>query len=104
MTAGSATKDARKDQPLEFDPKKFPRGISYLADYAHQRGMKLGIYSGPGRRPAPDIPAAKGTRAEDAKMFASWGVDHLKYDSCCSHREAPKGRAAENLPDHVECA
>jgi len=83
-------KGARKDHPLEFDPKKFPRGISYLADYAHQRGMKLGIYSGPGQTTCAGYTGSEGHEAEDAKMFASWGVDHLKYDSCCSHREAPK--------------
>lgn len=83
-------KGVRRDHPLEYDPKKFPRGISYLADYAHQRGMKLGIYSGPGQTTCAGYTGSEGHEAEDAKMFASWGVDHLKYDSCCSHREAPK--------------
>jgi alpha-galactosidase len=83
-------KGARKDHPLEYDPQKFPRGIRYLADYAHQRGMKLGIYSGPGQTTCAGYTGSEGHEAEDARMFASWGVDHLKYDSCCSHRDAPK--------------
>ena len=42
-------KGSRRAHPLEVDPAKFPRGIGYLADYAHGKGMKLGIYSGPGK-------------------------------------------------------
>jgi alpha-galactosidase len=83
-------KGSRRDHPLEVDPKKFPRGIAWLANYAHERGMKLGIYSGPGETTCAGYTGSVGHEAEDAKMFASWGVDHLKYDSCCSHREAPK--------------
>lgn len=83
-------KGRRLDHPLEYDPKKFPRGISYLADYAHQRGMKLGIYSGPGQTTCAGYTGSEGHEAEDARMFARWRVDHLKYDSCCSHSDAPK--------------
>lgn len=78
-------KGSREDHPLEYDPEKFPRGIKYLADYAHKNGMKLGIYSGPGIDTCAGFTGSKGHEAEDAAMFASWGVDHLKYDSCCSH-------------------
>jgi len=83
-------KAARKDKPLEADPQKFPHGIRYLADYAHAHGLKLGIYSGPGARTCAGYTGSEGHEAEDAAMFASWGVDHLKYDSCCSHKDAPK--------------
>ncbi|MDP9124445.1 MAG: glycoside hydrolase family 27 protein [Pseudomonadota bacterium] len=83
-------KAARKDKPLEADPAKFPHGIRWLADYAHAHGFKLGIYSGPGARTCAGYTGSEGHEAEDAAMFASWGVDHLKYDSCCSHKDAPK--------------
>jgi alpha-galactosidase len=83
-------KGKRSDHPLEVDPKKFPRGMAWLANYAHERGMKLGIYSGPGQTTCAGYTGSEGHEREDAKMFASWGIDHLKYDSCCSHREAPK--------------
>jgi alpha-galactosidase len=83
-------KGTRREHPLEVDPMKFPRGIAWLANYAHERGMKLGIYSGPGQTTCAGYTGSDGHEAEDAKMFASWGIDHLKYDSCCSHREAPK--------------
>lgn len=83
-------KGTRRDHPLEVDPKKFPRGIAWLSNYAHERGMKLGIYSGPGQSTCAGYTGSEGHEAEDARMFASWNIDHLKYDSCCSHREAPK--------------
>jgi alpha-galactosidase len=83
-------KGKRSEHPLEVDPKKFPRGMAWLANYAHERGMKLGIYSGPGQTTCAGYTGSEGHEREDARMFASWGIDHLKYDSCCSHREAPK--------------
>lgn len=83
-------KGSRLDFPLTFDEKKFPRGIKYLADYAHQKGMKLGIYSGPGTTTCAGYTGSEGHEGDDAKMFASWGIDHLKYDSCCSHQQAGK--------------
>lgn len=82
-------KGSRKDNPLEYDPVKFPRGIKYVADYAHSKGMKLGIYSGPGVDTCAGYTGSKGHEAQDAAMFASWGVDHLKYDACCSHVDEP---------------
>ncbi|MEP1446614.1 MAG: glycoside hydrolase family 27 protein [Paraglaciecola sp.] len=78
-------KGSREDSPLEYDPLKFPRGIKFVADYAHSKGMKLGIYSGPGVDTCAGYTGSKGNEMEDAAMFASWGIDHLKYDSCCSH-------------------
>lgn len=83
-------KGARKDHPLEADPAKFPHGIKALADYAHSKGFKLGIYSGPGQTTCAGYTGSEGHEAEDARLFASWGIDHLKYDSCCSHKDAPQ--------------
>lgn len=83
-------KGSRKDYPLEYDPIKFPRGIKYLADYAHRKGIKLGIYSGPGETTCAGYTGSEGNEKQDAAMFASWGIDHLKYDSCCSHENAKK--------------
>jgi alpha-galactosidase len=60
---------------------KFP-DMKGLADYLHARGLKLGIYSSPGPRTCAEYPASYGHEAQDAKTFASWGVDYLKYDWC----------------------
>lgn len=82
-------KAPRSSRPLEVDPAKFPRGMKFLADYAHAKGMKLGIYSGPGQTTCAGYTGSEGHEHEDAAMFAAWGIDHLKYDSCCSHKDAP---------------
>ena len=60
---------------------KFP-DMKALADYVHSKGLKLGIYSSPGPRTCGGYPASYGHEAQDAKMFASWGIDYLKYDWC----------------------
>ncbi|WP_051937214.1 glycoside hydrolase family 27 protein [Erwinia sp. 9145] len=83
-------KGSRAEHPLTWDEKKFPRGIKYIADYAHSKGLKLGIYSGPGDMTCAGYTGSAGHEKEDAAQFASWGVDHLKYDSCCSHQQAGK--------------
>lgn len=73
-------KGPRSANPLEADPVKFPNGIKAVADYAHERGFKLGIYSGPGDETCAGYTGSLGHEEEDANMFASWGIDHLKYD------------------------
>ncbi len=60
---------------------KFP-DMKALADYIHSKGLKLGIYSSPGPRTCASYPASYGHEAQDAKTFASWGIDYLKYDWC----------------------
>jgi alpha-galactosidase len=60
---------------------KFP-DMKKLADYVHSKGLKLGIYSGPGPKTCAQYVASFEHEAQDAKMFAAWGVDYLKYDWC----------------------
>ena len=60
---------------------KFP-DMKALAAYVHSKGLKLGIYSSPGPRTCAGYPASYGHEAQDAKTFASWGIDYLKYDWC----------------------
>lgn len=67
---------------LVADPKKFPSGMKALGDWLHARGFKFGIYSCAGRRTCADYPGSWGHEFQDARTFASWGVDYLKYDWC----------------------
>jgi alpha-galactosidase len=60
---------------------KFP-DMKALADYVHSKGLKLGIYSSPGPRTCAGYPASYGYEEQDAKTFASWDIDYLKYDWC----------------------
>lgn len=65
--------------------ERFPDGIKDVADYVHARGLKLGIYTSAGTKTCDDeqgIPGALGHEDSDARQFADWGVDYLKYDNC----------------------
>jgi len=61
--------------------KKFP-DMKALADYVHQKGLKLGIYSSPGPNTCAGYEGTYGHEEQDAKTFAKWGIDYLKYDWC----------------------
>jgi len=67
---------------IQADPKKFPSGIKALADYVHSKGLKFGIYSDAGRKTCGGRPGSRGYEFQDARTYASWGVDYLKYDWC----------------------
>lgn len=60
---------------------KFP-DMKALADYVHSKGFKFGIYSSPGPRTCGEYPGSYGYEAQDAKTYAGWGIDYLKYDWC----------------------
>lgn len=64
------------------DPKRFPSGMKALADYVHAKGLKLGIYSDAGSQTCGGRPGSRGFEFQDAKTYAEWGVDYLKYDWC----------------------
>lgn len=64
------------------DPVKFPHGMKALADYVHSKGLKLGIYSDAAQLTCAGYTASYGFEEQDAKTFASWGIDFLKYDYC----------------------
>src|SRR5436305_10946221 len=61
--------------------KKFP-DMKALADYVHSKGLKLGIYSSPGPNTCAGYEGSYGHEEQDAKTFAAWGIDYLKYDWC----------------------
>lgn len=65
---------------LVADKKKFPHGMKYIADYLHQRGLKFGMYSDAGFYTCAGYPASFGHEMVDAKTFAEWEIDYLKYD------------------------
>ncbi|HUL54142.1 MAG TPA: glycoside hydrolase family 27 protein [Opitutaceae bacterium] len=67
---------------------KFP-DMKALADYVHQRGLKLGIYSSPGPKTCGGYEGSYGHEEQDAQTFAGWGIDYLKYDWCSAGRLYP---------------
>jgi len=67
---------------IVIDKDKFPSGIKKLADYIHSKGLKFGIYSCAGSKTCAGRPGGRGHEFQDARTYASWGVDYLKYDWC----------------------
>ena len=74
------------------DPVKFPNGIKALADYVHSKGLKLGIYSDAAPLTCGGWTASLGFEEQDARTFASWGVDYLKYDYCNAPEDSATAR------------
>jgi alpha-galactosidase len=64
------------------DPQRFPSGMKALADYVHGKGLKFGLYSDAGTKTCGSMPGSFGYEEKDARLFAEWGVDFLKYDYC----------------------
>ena len=61
--------------------KKFP-DMKTLADYVHSKGLKIGIYSSPGPNTCAGYEGSYGHEEQDARTYAAWGIDYLKYDWC----------------------
>jgi alpha-galactosidase len=78
---------------------KFP-DMKALADYVHSKGLKIGIYSSPGPKTCAGYAASYGHEEQDAKTYAEWGFDYLKYDLCSfigdvMEKQAPNDKAAQ---------
>lgn len=87
--------ELNRDSKGNLVPKAstFPSGIKALADYVHNKGLKLGIYSDAGFQTcSKTMPGSLGYEEQDAKTFASWGIDYLKYDNCNNNGASPKER------------
>ncbi len=83
-----------KEGNLHADPKRFPHGMKYLADYIHKKGLKIGLYSSAGTKTCAGWPASLDHEEADARMFAKWGIDYLKYDNCNNQGRPLKERYA----------
>lgn len=64
------------------DSIKFPDGMKAVADYVHSKGLKFGIYSDAGSKTCAGCFGSYGFEEVDAKAYAGWDVDLLKYDYC----------------------
>ena len=84
LDAGWAAPTRDADGNLRADPDRFPGGIAAVARYAHDRGLLLGLYNSPFNEACGQDPriGSAGHEASDARQFAAWGVDYLKYDWC----------------------
>jgi alpha-galactosidase len=76
------TWEGERDARGNIQPnRKFP-DMKALADYVHSKGLKLGIYSSPGPVTCEGYEGSFGHEEQDARTYAAWGIDYLKYDWC----------------------
>ena len=85
------------------DPKRFPSGMKVLADYIHMKGLKFGIYSCAGSLTCQGRPGGRGYQFQDARQYAAWGVDYLKYDWCSNEGQDPKA-AYKTMSDALKAS
>jgi alpha-galactosidase len=72
----------RDGQTGELPPNRRMGDIKSLADFLHAKGLKLGIYSSPNQETCAGYTGSANHEEQDAKTWAAWGVDYLKYDWC----------------------
>lgn len=72
------------------DPDRFPNGMKHVVDYVHSLGLKFGIYSDAGTMTCQERPGARGFEFQDARTYAKWGVDYLKFDWCHTGTQNPQ--------------
>lgn len=94
------TWEGKRDAQGNIHPNsKFP-DMKALGDYIHSKGLKFGIYSSPGPKTCAGYEGSYGHEAQDARTYASWGVDFLKYDLCSfdgiMRKEAPDNPEKQN--------
>ncbi len=65
--------------------EKFP-DMKALTDYIHSKGLKAGIYSSPGPQTCAGYEGSYQHEEQDARTYASWGFDYLKYDWCSAEK------------------
>ena len=85
------------------DEKNFPSGIKALADYIHSKGLKFGIYSCAGTLTCAGRPGSRGYQFQDARTYAEWGVDYLKYDWCFDEGQNPQA-AYKTMSDALKAS
>ncbi len=84
------TWEGQRDTQGNIQPNgKFP-DIKALADYVHGQGLKIGIYSSPGPKTCADYEGSYKHEEQDARIYAAWGIDYLKYDWCSANKVYPR--------------
>ncbi|MEP6834634.1 MAG: NPCBM/NEW2 domain-containing protein, partial [Gemmatimonas sp.] len=101
-------RSARETDPLYEGPVRAPDGtmltnkkfpdMKGLGDYIHAKGLKYGIYSGPGPTTCQRLEASWQHELQDFQTYAKWGVDYLKYDWCGFSSVLAAGETNQQLP------
>jgi alpha-galactosidase len=86
-----------RDQNGNILPNKYFPDMRALTAFIHSKGLKAGIYTSPGPKTCAGYAGSYGHEAEDARQFAEWGFDFLKYDWCSYSQIAQGDKSLEAL-------
>jgi len=89
--------EGTRDAQGTLHPNKGFPDMKALAAYVHAKGLKIGIYSSPGPKACGGSEGSYGHEEQDAKMFASWDMDYLKYDWCTAGTKYQRDQYPEAL-------
>ncbi|KAL2866939.1 alpha-galactosidase D [Aspergillus lucknowensis] len=95
VDCGWSVEDRLPDGTLTWNETLFPQGFPALGRYLHDLGLLFGAYGDSGILLCGSPPNQAGSLYHediDARTFAEWEVDSLKYDNCYSD-------ATENYPN-----
>ena len=90
------TWEAKRDANGDLQTNEKFGDMRALSEYVHSKGLKLGIYSSPGPQTCAKFEGSFNHEEQDARSFARWGVDYLKYD-WCSYKEVAKDQSLPGL-------
>ena len=88
---GCWAKSRDSNNVVQVDTDKFPDWQG-LINYVHSKGLKFGFYSDAGTETCLRKPGSLGYEDIDARTYANWTVDYLKYDNCYSGPKSPQER------------
>ena len=74
------------------DRNRFPKDIKMLSGSAHRNNLYLGLYSDAGTKTCAGKAGSLGYEDIDAKTYAEWEIDYLKYDNCYNENKPAKER------------
>ena len=78
----SSLRGKLRDDAGKIIPNKRFGDMKLLADYVHDKGLKVGLYSSPGPWTCGGCTGSYNYEKEDAESYSTWGFDYLKYDWC----------------------
>jgi len=78
--------EGARDAQGRIQPNEKFGDMKALAGYVHGKGLKIGIYSSPGPKTCAGYEGTYGHEEQDARTYAEWGIDYLKYDWCSASR------------------
>ena len=87
---------ANRDSNGEISTNERFGDMKALADYVHSKGLKIGVYSSPGPKTCANFLGSYQHEYKDAKTWAKWGIDYVKYD-WCSYATIAKNDSLDEL-------